>query len=92
MVPADAVAPRFTVPGPQLEPGVMPVIVGIAFMVILFSLSIAAPAGLSLTTLIRYPVPVGVESGIVVEIVPAETELKVPISTGDAKPPLASDS
>ena len=26
--PAEAVAPRFTVPVPQIEPGVVPVIVG----------------------------------------------------------------
>ena len=28
MVPADAVAPRITVPGPQRAPGVVPVMVG----------------------------------------------------------------
>ena len=33
MVPADAVAPNVTVPVPQLLPGVVPVIVGIGFMV-----------------------------------------------------------
>ena len=33
MVPADAVAPKTTVPVPQLLPGVVPVMVGIAFMV-----------------------------------------------------------
>jgi len=33
MVPADAVAPRLTVPGSQFEPIVVPVIVGIEFMV-----------------------------------------------------------
>ena len=31
IVPADAVALRFTVPAPVLEPGVVPVIVGTAF-------------------------------------------------------------
>ena len=30
IVPADAEAPRTTVPGPLLEPGVVPVIVGMA--------------------------------------------------------------
>jgi hypothetical protein len=33
MVPAEAVAPKITVPVPQLEPGVVPVIVGIALIV-----------------------------------------------------------
>jgi hypothetical protein len=32
-VPADAVAPKTTLPVPQVEPGVVPVIVGIAFRV-----------------------------------------------------------
>ena len=33
MVPAEAVAPRVTVPVPQVDPGVTNVIVGIAFTV-----------------------------------------------------------
>ena len=33
MVPAEAVAPRVTVPVPQVLPGVVPVIVGIGLMV-----------------------------------------------------------
>ena len=33
MVPADAVAPNTTVPVPHVEPGVVPVIVGIAYTV-----------------------------------------------------------
>lgn len=33
IVPADAVAPKVTVPVPQLEPGVVPVIVGPAVTV-----------------------------------------------------------
>jgi hypothetical protein len=33
MVPAEAVAPKITSPIPQLEAGVVPVIVGIAFIV-----------------------------------------------------------
>ena len=33
MVPAEAVAPRVTVPVPQTEPGVVPVIVGILLTV-----------------------------------------------------------
>jgi hypothetical protein len=33
IVPALAVAPRITVPVPHLDPGVVPVIVGIAFTV-----------------------------------------------------------
>ena len=33
MVPADAVAPKPTVPVPHFEPGVEPVIVGMAFIV-----------------------------------------------------------
>ncbi len=33
IVPADAVAPRTTVPVPVLDPGVVPVIVGIVFTV-----------------------------------------------------------
>jgi hypothetical protein len=33
IVPVDAVAPNVTVPVPQLLPGVVPVIVGIGFMV-----------------------------------------------------------
>ena len=33
IVPADAVAPNVTVPVPQLLPGVVPVIVGIGFIV-----------------------------------------------------------
>ena len=33
IVPAEAVAPRVTVPVPQLDPGVVTVIVGIGFIV-----------------------------------------------------------
>ena len=33
MIPAEAVAPRVTVPVPQTLPGVVPVIVGMAFTV-----------------------------------------------------------
>ncbi len=33
IVPAEAVAPRVTVPDPQTDPGVEPVIVGIVFTV-----------------------------------------------------------
>ena len=33
IVPADAVAPNVTVPVPHLEPGVVPVMVGIVFTV-----------------------------------------------------------
>ena len=33
IVPADAVAPKLTVPVPQFAAGVVPVIVGIAFIV-----------------------------------------------------------
>ena len=33
IVPADAVAPKITVPGPQREPGVVPVMVGMLLTV-----------------------------------------------------------
>jgi hypothetical protein len=33
IVPAEAVAPKFTVPAPQREPGVVPVMVGMALTV-----------------------------------------------------------
>ena len=49
--------------------------------------------GLLLITLIKYPVPLGVFAGIVQLIVPAFRLLtKVPIFTGEAKEPDASDS
>jgi len=49
--------------------------------------------GLLLITLIKYPVPLGVFAGIVQLIVPEFRLLSnVPILTGDAKEPVASDS
>jgi len=41
MVPAEAVAPRFTVPDPQLEPGAVPVMVGTGFMVAVTAVLVA---------------------------------------------------
>ena len=41
MVPALAVAPRVTVPGPQLLPGVVPVIVGIGLIVAVTAVRVA---------------------------------------------------
>ena len=41
IVPAEAVAPRSTVPSPQREPGVVPVIVGIVFTVAITSVLVA---------------------------------------------------
>jgi len=41
IVPELAVAPRVTVPGPQLLPGVVPVIVGIAVIVAVTAVRVA---------------------------------------------------
>ena len=41
ITPALAVAPRVTVPGPQLLPGVVPVIVGIGLMVAVTAVRVA---------------------------------------------------
>ena len=41
IVPADAVAPNVTVPIPQTLPGVVPVIVGIAFTVAITAVRVA---------------------------------------------------
>jgi hypothetical protein len=41
IVPAEAVAPNVTVPVPQREPGVVPVIVGMAFTVMVTVLDVA---------------------------------------------------
>ena len=41
IVPALAVAPSVTVPGPQFEPGVMSVIVGIVLMVAVTAVLVA---------------------------------------------------
>ena len=41
IIPADDVAPKVTVPGPQIVPGVVPVIVGIALTVIEIPLLVA---------------------------------------------------
>ena len=41
IVPAEAVAPRFTVPVPQTDPGVVPVIVGTAFTVAITAVLVA---------------------------------------------------
>ena len=46
IVPADAVAPSVTVPGPHLSSGVVPVMVGIALTVIV---TVFEVAGLPLT-------------------------------------------
>jgi hypothetical protein len=43
IVPADAVAPRVTEPGPQIAPGVVPVIVGIGLTVIEIVLAALVP-------------------------------------------------
>ena len=37
IVPADAVAPKVTVPGPQRVPGVVPVMVGLPIVIIVFA-------------------------------------------------------
>ena len=41
IIPALAVAPRVTVPGPQLLPGVVPVIVGIVLIVAVTAVRVA---------------------------------------------------
>ena len=41
IVPAEAVAPRVTVPDPQTDPGVVPVIVGIALTVAVTAVLVA---------------------------------------------------
>ena len=54
--------------------------------------SLPVIAGLLLTTRILYSVPVKVPGGIVPGIVPAVVDGNVPIVTGEAKLPLASDN
>ena len=54
MTPAEAVAPSTTVPVPQLEPGVVPVIVGVASMLMSLPLSVPVTTGVLLTTRILY--------------------------------------
>ena len=70
MVPADALAPRVNALGPQFELGVVPVIVGIVFIVKSAPLSVPIIGGKSLTTRILYPVPSEAPDGIVADIVP----------------------
>ena len=53
IVPAEAVAAKATVPEPHLELVVVPVIVGIALIVIFVPLSVPVTAGLLLTTRMR---------------------------------------
>ena len=72
-----------------------PVVVGVEEIALIDkSLPLIEPvlAGLLLTTLILYPEPVIVFAGIVLDIVPATVDVKVPIITGEAKLPLAFDS
>lgn len=91
IVPAEAVAPRVTVPDPQREPGKVFVIVGLP---ILRSVPLLLPVktGLLLTTRILYPVPEAVPIGIMPVIVPDDVWVKVPIATGEEKLPVASDN
>ena len=55
-------------------------------------LSLPVTTGLLETTLTRYPVPDACPPGIVALIVPAAVEVIVPIVTGLANEPLASDN
>jgi hypothetical protein len=58
----------------------------------LVPLSAEVTVGFEDTILILYPVPVAVPAGIVPLIVPFPVELSVPMLTGLAKLPLASES
>ena len=67
IVPALAVAPSVTVPGPHLSPGVVPVIVGIAFTVRLYvavAASHGVPNGLSVVTVIVTIFPMSPAPGV----------------------------
>lgn len=75
-----------------LVPDVIPILtegVTVALIVKLLPLSVPVVAGLLLTTLILYPLPVGVAPGIVAAMVPLPVEVKVPILVGLEKLPLA---
>ena len=72
-----------------------PVVVGVEEIALIDkSLPLIEPvfAGLLLTILILYPVPVIVFTGNVLEMVPATVDVKVPILTGETKLPVAFDS
>ena len=65
---------------------------GSAFMVRFTPLSVPFIAGSLLMTRIRYPVPEAVPAGIVADMAPAAVLERVPIFTGEAKLPDASES
>ena len=67
IVPADAVASRLTVPVPQRDAGVVPVIVGIVFIVILNVLESATqgePLGLFVVTVTVIVLPASAATGV----------------------------
>ena len=67
MVPALAAAPSVTVPGPHLDPGVVPVIVGTALTVSVYVAVAAAqgaPSGLFVETVIVTVVPASPAAGV----------------------------
>ena len=66
---------------------------GVATIVMFTPLSVPITPGLLLTTLILYIVPPVVVQGIVQEIVPELRVLdKLPMFTGEPKPPVESES
>ena len=65
---------------------------GAVVMAIFVPLSVPFAAGWLPATLILYPVPTVVPAGMVAEMLPAVVPVKVPIVTGLAKLPLASDN
>ena len=67
MVPAEAVAPKVTVPGPTLDPGVVPVIVGKA-------LTVAFAVLFKVIVVLQFPL---VSLVMVIVVVPAAPKLLV---------------
>ena len=64
IVPAEAVAPMVTAPVPQVDPGVVPVIVGIALTV---AIVVPAKLGQLLTVMVTEYVPVAAVVAFVIE-------------------------
>ena len=63
-----------------------------ADMDMLLPLSLPLIAGLELTTLILYPLPVVVPAGNITGMLPAIPEVNVPITTGEVNDPAVSES
>jgi len=84
------VAESVTTPVAHLAAGVTEGEAGIALMISVEVLAVPVIAGVLLTTLTLYPVPLAVADGMVAVIEPATTAVSVPIFTGAVNAPAAS--